>query len=173
MARYESPLSYLIKGAIAGAAGTAVMSAFMERAPQLMERAGMEPPPSPPPPENAEEQSEPTAELAERVAAGVLDEPLDDEQKAVAGQAIHWAYGAAWGAYYAVIQGTFGFPRLLHGTFFGALVAGVASTVVPRMGLVPRPQDQPMELNVMNVATHLVYGWVTAIVFGILTLFRR
>jgi putative membrane protein len=172
MARYESPLSYLIKGAIAGAAGTAAMSALMQRAPELMERAGITPA-SPPPPEKPEEESEPTAELAERVASGVLQEPIDDETKATAGQAIHWAYGAAWGAYYAVIQGTFNFPRLLHGTLFGALVAGVASTLVPRMGLVPRPQDQPMQLNAMNVGTHLVYGWVTAIVFGILTFFRR
>ncbi len=34
MATYQSPLTVIAKGALAGAAGTAVMGAFMERAPQ-------------------------------------------------------------------------------------------------------------------------------------------
>jgi hypothetical protein len=119
MAGYESPLTYLIKGAVAGAVGTAVMSAAMQRAPQLMERAGVALPKQ----RGGGAGQPPTAELAERVAEGVLHESIDEEAKAVTAEAVHWGYGAAWGAYYAVIQASFNFPRLLHGTFLGALVA--------------------------------------------------
>lgn len=174
MSTYQSPLSVLVKGAIAGAAGTAIMSAVMERAPDMVQKLpGMQPiePPAPPPDPDA--PTSPTEELAERVAGGVAQTELAPEARARAGEAIHWGYGAAWGAYYAVFQSTFRLPHLLHGTWLGTLVLGVAMTLVPRLGLVPPPDRQQREQLLVSAASHLVYGWSTAIVYAILNLGRR
>ncbi len=111
-------LAVIVKGALAGAAGTAAMSALMQR--------------------NA------------------------------AGHEVHWAYGVAWGSYFAVIQSTFRPSPLLHGTLVAGLMTLVATRVMPRLGLVPAPANR-QEL-IASGAAHLVYGWTTAIVYRVLNL---
>jgi uncharacterized membrane protein YagU involved in acid resistance len=101
------------------------------------------------------------------------DAPLTGRQSRTAAEAIHWGYGAAWGAVYGVIQSSFKLPHLFHGTFLGLLVYGVSATVVPRLGLTRPPTDEPPQLNAMQLVTHLVYGWSTAVVYAILNLGRR
>jgi hypothetical protein len=36
------------------------------------------------------------------------------------------------------------------------------------MRLTPPPTRQPISMNVMQTVLHLLYGWVTALVFGLL-----
>jgi hypothetical protein len=168
MSSYQSPLTVIVKGALAGAAGTAVMSAFMERAPELLERAGIganEPPAAPP--EEPEAPASPTEELAERVTEG----ELGPKERAVAGQAIHWGYGAAWGAYYAVVQSTFRPSPIIHGAFLGGLKTAVATKGIPRLGLMPEPRSR-QEL-ITSAASHVVYGVATGLVYQVLNLGRR
>jgi uncharacterized membrane protein YagU involved in acid resistance len=172
MSTYQSPLSVIIKGAIAGAAGTAVMSAFTERAPEVIERMGVPMPEPQTPPRDRDAPGTSTKKAAER-AGEATDAPLTGEQRRTAAEAIHWGYGAAWGAAYGVIQSSFKPPHLFHGTFFGLLVYGVAASIVPRLGLARPPTEAPPQLNAMQVVTHLVYGWSTAVVYAILNLGRR
>jgi putative membrane protein len=167
MAMHQSPLAVIVKGALAGAAGTAVMSAFMDRAPELMERAGVGGDEPPTPPENPEAIGSPTEELVDRVTEG----ELGPEERAAAGEAVHWAYGAAWGAYYAVIQSTFRPSPIVHGAFLGGLMTAVATKVVPRLGLAPQPRNR--EELITNAASHVVYGVATGIVYQVLNLGRR
>ena len=167
MATHQSPLAVIVKGALAGAAGTAVMSAFMERAPELMERTGMGSGEPPAPPEEPEAASSPTEELADRVTDG----ELAPDDLSVAGQAIHWGYGAAWGAYFAVIQSTFRPPSIIHGLFLGGLMTTVAVKLVPQLGLAPEPRTR--EQLITSAASHGVYGVTTAIVYRVLNLGRR
>jgi hypothetical protein len=167
MATYQSPLAVIVKGALAGAAGTAVMSAFMERAPELMERAGVGGDEPPTPPDDPGTTGSPTEELVDRVTEG----ELGAEERAAAGEAVHWAYGAAWGAYYAVIQSTFRPSPIVHGAFLGGLMTAVATKVVPRLGLAPRPRNR--EELITNAASHVVYGVATGIVYQVLNLGRR
>lgn len=167
MATYQSPLAVIVKGALAGAAGTAVMSAFMERAPELMERVGVDGDEPPTPPEEPAAAGSPTEALVERVTEG----GLDAEERAAAGEAIHWAYGAAWGAYFAVIQSTFRPSPIVHGAFLGGLMTAVATRVVPRLGLAPQPRNREELLT--NAASHVVYGVSTGIVYQVLNLGRR
>lgn len=164
----SSPLAVVVKGAIAGIAGTWGLTMVMQRGPQLLEEKFGVSPQMDETPEQREAPANPTGELAERVAEGVLDVELDEEMQAKAGQAIHWGYGAAWGAYYGVMQSSLRMPALLHGTLFGVLVATVASTVVPAIGLGTPPADQPKRVSAMQIANHLIYGWVVAIVFRVL-----
>ena len=156
MTHYESPLAAAAKGAIAGLADTVALTIGM-RAPQLLQQGKTQP------------QKEPTAKLAGKVAGGVFEQALDRETKATVGEAIHWSYGAGWGALYGLAQESLRLPRLVHGTVFGLLVATVASTLVPSMGLTPPPTKQPPEKSMMQLALHLVYGWVTVLVFHRIT----
>jgi hypothetical protein len=171
MASYQSPLAVIVKGALAGVAGTAVMSAFMERAPELMERAGISPaaedaePTAQP--KDPEAPASPTEELAERVTEGAPH----GEGRAVAGHAIHWGYGAAWGAYFAVIQSTFRPSSILHGILLGGLMSAVATRILPQIGLTSEPRSRGELLT--NVASHVVYGLTTSIAYRILNLGRR
>ncbi|MGH2428608.1 MAG: hypothetical protein ACRDGV_06920 [Candidatus Limnocylindria bacterium] len=170
MATYQSPLTVIIKGAIAGAAGTAIMGAAMERAPKLLEQMGVKLPPAPQAPTAPDS---PTEATAKRLAEGVAEQPIDEETKATGGQVVHWAYGAGWGAFYGIMQSSLKLPHLVHGTLFGALVGGVATFLVPRIGLQVPPSENPQQLNVFYMGSHLVYGWATAIVYAILNLGRR
>jgi hypothetical protein len=171
MATYQSPLAVIVKGALAGAAGTAVMSAFLERAPELMERVGVAPDEAsaepPTPPEQPDAPASPTEELATRLTEG----DLDREERAMAGQAIHWGYGAAWGAYFAVVQSTFRPSPVVHGAFLGGVMTAVATKVVPRLGLAPAPRSREELLT--NLGSHVVYGVTTGLVYQILNLGRR
>src|SRR5690348_17099719 len=157
----QTPLEVTAKGAIAGLAGTAVVSVLMPLLPQVLTSLGlMEPPPGP--------KEEPTEQLAEDVAEGVFDTGLDEDTKQAAGQAIHWGYGTGWGAVYGIVQGSLHLPHLLHGTIFGGLIATIASTLVPAMGVMPPPSKLPMALNAGMLGINLAYGWVTALVFHLL-----
>ncbi len=164
MAHYESPLSVTVKGAAAGLVGTAVLTIGMSAGPRVMQGLGLltsEPP--------ASQQEEPTAKLAEKVAEGVLETPIEEDTKRVAGQAIHWGYGAAWGAFYGIVQSSLRLPYFLHGTIFGMLVATVASTLVPAIGVAPPPTKQPVAISAMQMVLHLLYGWTTALTFRVLS----
>jgi len=170
MTTYQSPLAVIVKGALAGAAGTAVMGAFMQRAPQLLEGVGIRLPAERPGPTAPDSPNE---ALAERVAKGVAKQRLTPEAKETAGQAVHWTYGAAWGAFFGVMQSTLRLPHLIHGTIFGVLVGVVADTLLPAMRLQRDPRTNPAPTNVMHLAAHIVFGCTTAIVYGFLNFGRR
>lgn len=164
MATYQSPLMVVVKGAIAGAAGTAAMTAFLDRAPELLGRLGLAAPPQNPPSEPTRASS-PTRRVAKRATS------IDEGESRLAGGALHWAYGAGWGAYYAVIQSTFRLPSLLHGTWLAGLMTAVAVRVLPQLGLAPAPRGNEQLLT--NAAGHAVFGWTTAIVYALLNFGRR
>jgi len=167
MSRKESPLSVTVKGAIAGLVGTVVVTIAMKYAPQLMQQPGLS--------EQggggggSQKQGEPTEKLAEKVAEGVFEQPIGEDTKQAAREAIHWSYGAAWGALYEIVQSSLRLPHWLHGTVFGGLVALVASTLVPAMRVVPPPEAQPSSQKIMMGAINLLYGWVTALTFRLLS----
>jgi hypothetical protein len=170
MGSYQSPLSAIVKGALAGAAGTYVMGEAMSRVPRLLEQAGRPLPPSPPGPTAPDS---PTEEVAERLVEGVAEEPIDEEAKATGGQLVHWSYGAGWGAAFGVLQGSFRLPTLLAGLLFGALVGSVADTIMPRLGLQVPPSDRPRALTMAYMGYHLIYGLTVGLVWSILNFGRR
>jgi hypothetical protein len=169
---YEnSPLAAVAKGAVAGLVGTAVLTSAMPRTLATLRTYDLVPPEAPVPPtteEAAEKMEQPPRKLTERVATGVLETDLSDETERAAGQAIHWGYGAAWGAFFGLMQGSLRLPFLLHGFLFGGLVGLAASTVVPALGLTPPPRRQPGVVDLTQFELHALYGCVTALTFHLL-----
>ena len=157
----DSLLSAAVKGAIAGLAGTAIVSVGLQVGPKLMERAGALP-------EGASDAEQPTEKLAESVAEKTFDTELADGTKMAAGQAIHWGYGTFWGAVYGVVQHELNLPAPVAGALFGGVIGGVASTVVPALNLTPPPTEQPMAMNLFMGGINLVYGETVAVVYDML-----
>ena len=169
MTDYPNPLAVAAKGALAGAVGTAAITLDMQKVPALIERR-FDISMTPEPPPDADIPEDPRAELAGRVATGVLERPLPEEGKVTAGQAIHWSYGTLWGVVYGILHSGLRLPALVHGMLFGSVVGAVASTVLPAMGLAPSPTEQPKRISAAQVGYHLVFGWTTALTFWLLTL---
>lgn len=170
MSHHASPLEVTIKGAVAGLAGTAVLTQIMQRGPQFMEEKLGIALAGPDSPAETEAPGDPRAELADKVATGVFETNISQETKETASQAIHWGYGALWGAIFGIAHSSLKIPLLLHGTIFGGLVATVASTLVPAMGLAPSPKEQPKKMSAMQLVNHLIFGWVVALTFRVLTM---
>ncbi len=162
MTRYESPLLVTVKGAVAGLVGTVVITLAMQRAPKLLATLGLMPAGS------GSNPAQPTEKLAKEVSTGVFGKQMGQESAQTAGEAIHWGYGAMWGAVYGIVQSSIRLPHWLHGTIFGGLVATAASTLLPAMRLTPSPTEQPAIMNAMQLVYHLLYGWTTATVFHLL-----
>ena len=158
-----SPIMVVGRGAVAGLVGTAVLSLAMQKMPQLMRQLNLLPPPKEKP------GLEPTEELAERVAEGVLQTSIDSETREIAGQTIHWSYGTFWGMLYALMQSSLHLPHHLHGLVLGGLTGAVSSTLLPAMKLAPHPTKRPTPMNTMQLGLHLLYGWITAVVFNALS----
>ncbi len=130
MSRHDTPLAAVVKGVLAGVAGTAAITVVMQVTPTVFERVGLSlPKPERPMMRKAYEPgpNTPTQELAEKVSEGILEKPLAEKPKAEAGEAIHWAYGAAWGVFFAIFAGSMRLPRHISGLALGGLVGLVAS----------------------------------------------
>ncbi len=169
----DSAIETIVKGAMAGIVGTMAINLAMSRGPALMQQLGLmkpqEQPVPPPPPANPDEPHTPTEKLADKVSTGVLEQPLHPGTRKFAGQAIQWGYGAMWGALYGVLENSFRLPSFVHGAIFGSAVGIVGATALPAMGLTPGTEEKPVGMDPMQLANHLVYGWVTAVVFHLLS----
>jgi hypothetical protein len=171
MSEHETPLGVVIKGAVAGLAGTGVLTVAMEQVPKLLEQVGLGPS------KRGEgtgagggrNPEQPVEKLAKKVAEGVFDKRLDRKERKVAGQAIHWAYGASWGVMYGIMQSTFRLPHLLHGTLLAGLMSLAAATIVPATKVVPPMSKLPLERSVLQFAYIVLSAWTTALVYGLLS----
>lgn len=169
MSHHPSPLSVVVKGAIAGLAGAAVLAQAMQRGPQFMDEKLGVAIEQPDPEVTKDLPEDPRAELAERVATGVFETGISQETKTTASQAIHWSYSAMWGTVYGVVHSSLRIPTLLQATVFGGIVGTVASTLLLAIGLAPSPKEQPKETSVMQLGFHVIFGWTVALVFAVLS----
>lgn len=160
--RQDGVLGAVAKGAVAGIVGTAALSLGMTYGPQLLTKYGLMPEQGNGEGSNAEE---PTEKLVDMVTETAADTTLDPGPKAVAGQAVHWGYGATWSAIYGVAQSQLRLHVPVHGLLLGAIVGTVASTIIPAMQLAPSPTEQPVEQTAMMTGLHFLYGTVTAFTY--------
>lgn len=101
-----------------------------------------------------------TVRTAERAAA-LLGRSIPDARKRLAGELVHYATGAAFGAVYGIAARRAGLPRW-GGALFGAAVWLLNDeALVPALGLARKPWDYPASTHAKALASHLVYGTAT------------
>jgi hypothetical protein len=160
-ANHETPLGALARGALAGAAGTAAMTALQQALPSGSDddedSNGWANAPAP-------------AQVAKRILEGVFHREVSEEQIPLLTNVAHWAYGTAWGSAYGALQGTLRTRPFPLGIGFGAGVWAASYVALVPMGIYKPPwRYRPSELAT-DLSYHFVYGAGTALVYDALDL---
>jgi putative membrane protein len=112
--------------------------------------------------QSQEEQLPATVKAASAVSKRLFNHQLTDQEKPLAGSAVHYGFGAAMGALYGVLAEMAPWATSAAGIPFGAGLWLVADeTAVPAFGLGEPLMKTPASLHVYSLVSHLVYGLTT------------
>lgn len=145
-----------IRGAVAGAAGTAAMTMMMRGvAPKVV------------PEEMRPDEFVPkkVVEWAEE-QAGAPD-ALSEDAELKLSMVPHFGYGSSMGALYGLARDRVdGVPAPLAGALFGVAVWAIGfEGWLPALGVQPATTEQPPKKRPMPIMAHLVYGVATAMTY--------
>ncbi len=140
-ARSDTPLRALRRGLLAGAAGTAVMTAAQTAYYKVIDS----------------EPSSTPAEVGKRVIRGVLQREIGDEHTAALNNGMHWLYGTSWGALYGLAA-----RRPSRGIVFALVVWGASLVELPAMQLAPPIWEMEPASIAPDLGFHLLYGLAVA-----------
>lgn len=145
----------LLKGAIAGAVATFVMSKVTGYMYELEDPDAREQ-------EDEARGGSTSYEAAAQRAASAAGTVLDRDGQQRYGTALHWGVGMGAGAVYAVLRRRFQMFGTAGGTVFGtAFWAFLDEGLVPALGLTPGPQAFPWQTHARGLVGHLTFGTVT------------
>ena len=138
---------HVVKGALAGAGAGVFASFAMNRFQALVSRLGSG---------SGGGGGEPsTVKAAERI----VGHGIADDEKARAGNAVHYGFGTALGLLYGVAAEAEPWVTAGFGLPFGVAVAAVADeALVPAAGLSGPPWESPPSTHAYSLASHLVFG---------------
>jgi hypothetical protein len=161
-----SPLRAVGRGLLAGAAGTAALTAF-QAADALRKGSTPRQAVVPEVPESWQEAPAP-ARVGFRFLHGLFDRnPAPDHAPALA-NAVHWAYGTVWGGLFGVLQGTVHGPVVPTGAALGTTVFGASYVALPAMEIYRPPWQYPGRVLAKDWSYHLVYGLGVAAAYRLL-----
>lgn len=148
-------LYHTLRGLVAGAVGTAVMTGWQELAAKLQgsDGGGGEAPPSDP------WARAPAPARAGRKILGGLGYDVPESRIDLLTNVMHWGYGTTWGAVYGAAFGNSARHRpLTRGLGFGAWVWVMSYVQLVPLGIYQPPWTySPRELA-MDLSYHLAYG---------------
>ncbi|MBA3508566.1 MAG: DUF1440 domain-containing protein [Thermoleophilaceae bacterium] len=147
-----TPLGAVGKGLVAGAVGTAAMTAVQTAVAKARDQ----------------EDSTTPAEVAKRIIRGVLQRDVPEEKTELLNNVMHWGYGTSWGAVYGLVQGTVAGSAFKHGALFGAGVWSASLVQLPAMKLAPPVWEYPPAELALEVGYHVVYGLGAAAAYAAL-----
>jgi hypothetical protein len=164
-------LGAVVRGAIAGAAGTVAMDAVWYT---RYRRGGGEAPPL-----QWEfslsvqrwEDAPAPAQLGHRLAEAFLQREIPVEKAALVNDVMHWGYGLAWGSIFGVVAGSQRVPRAAVaalGPLFGAAVWASSYVTLPLAKLYKPIWEYDIPTLAKDLTAHLAYGTVTATTFAAL-----
>lgn len=105
---------------------------------------------------------EPSTIRAARRVAGIAGRSIPKERTRLAGQAVHYATGAAVGAVFGVLAPRLGARVLAAGTLFGIAVWLVVDEgLTPALGFSREPWRYPATTHAKAFVNHLVFGAAT------------
>lgn len=139
-----------LRGAVAGLVSGLVASLAMELAQKALSRLQS----------SSDDDSEPaTEQAADRVSQATLGAPVGDERKPLAGEAVHYGFGALLGLGYGIAAEYWPQTTAGWGSAFGIGNAVLFDEMaVPAAGLGKSPFATPASTHLYSVASHLVFG---------------
>ncbi len=154
----------LTKGLVAGVAGGVLASFLMEQfqafwswtAEELKSDEAKQS-------EESSAKEEPaTVKAAQAISQSLTGKKIPKKKRAAAGEAVHYAMGAASGAVYGVAAELSPLATIGEGLAFGASVWMAAdNAIIPALGLGEGPTKTPASTHVYALVSHLVYGVAT------------
>jgi hypothetical protein len=109
-----------------------------------------------------EEQEPATVKAAEMVSEKIFGHQLAKGEKEIAGNAVHYATGAASAAIYGVAAELAPEVTAGAGILFGTAVWLVVDEgAVPLIGLSKGPAEYPLSTHIYSLASHFIYGFTT------------
>ncbi len=183
----DTPLGVVMKGALAGFAGTLALTLGVKGAQWVVssgsdgdrgQRSGKDDAPAGIGASQALaggqvqapflDQS--TELFVQKVATGLFGASLSESARTAAGAGMHFAYGGFWGAVYGLVQSSLRLPAALHGLLYGLVVWLIGPvTLVPAMGIMPPPQEQGGQRALLVAGFHVAYGLALGLVFDAFT----
>lgn len=107
-------------------------------------------------------------QVARRVIEGFTQRKLPDRWAWPVSTAMHWGYGSAAAAGYAVLVGSLPRPRPRYGLPFGAAVWAAGYALLPQGGLYQPIWKYDAKTLATDLGAHLAYGTGTGIAFWLL-----
>lgn len=146
----------LVIGLAAGLVATKVtgfaQEALYRPMPESIKRREEEVRPGPPP------------RVAAQKTAEALGVELDEKQLKMAGMAVHYGLGLAWGPVYGLLRRYSRMDPLGAGLVTGAAFSLIVDeALTPAFGFSAPSQDYPMVTHVRGFLGHLIYGAVAAL----------
>lgn len=109
--------------------------------------------------DQSQDEDPSTVKLANKVSNVVVQHPIPEKNKPVAGQIVHYGFGASMGALYGALNYKNHRETFASGVAYGVLVWLVADNMlVPLMGLSKSPLNTSMKTHLYALGSHLVYG---------------
>ena len=152
----------VMKGALAGAAAGLLASFVMNQFQAVWSKAEEELSGGEDEGEGGDEPS--TVKAADKVARATTGDPLPEEAKEPAGQAVHYTTGLVLGAIYGGLAELAPAVTAGYGAAYGTAVNLVLDeAIVPALGLGPSPFKTPLKTHAYGAASHSVFGLVLEI----------
>jgi hypothetical protein len=163
-----TPMGAVVRGVLAGAAGTAIMDAVWYARyrrdggtsgfPEWETAAGLD----------SFEGAPAPAQVGRRVVEGLLQRELKPQAARLLTNVVHWGYGIAWGAAYGIVAGSTRRPRATDGLLFGPIVWSTAYLVLPPTGVYQPMRHYDAKTLWKDASAHLAFGVGTAAIFKLL-----
>ena len=160
--RGMTPLGAVVRGIVAGAAGTLAMDALLyaryrrSHGDQSFEpwelSSGLD----------SWDQAPAPAQVGKRLVEGLFERKLPAERARLVNNITHWAFGILGGAQYGIVAGSLRTPRIRYGLPFGAGVWTVGYVVLPAAKLYQPIWEYDWVTLTKDLSAHLVYGLGTA-----------
>ncbi|MGI8848528.1 MAG: hypothetical protein ACR2GX_09775 [Candidatus Dormibacteria bacterium] len=163
-----TPLGVVLRGALAGAAGTAAMDLALylrhraaggSASPLAFEFGG-----------SSDWESVPApAQVGRRLYEGLRQRPLDARRARLTNNIVHWGYGIAWGSAFGIVGGSLRSHRVVLGPVWGATVWASSYVTLPLAGLYKPVWKYPISELAPDLGMHLVFGTTVERVFSALS----
>jgi uncharacterized membrane protein YagU involved in acid resistance len=147
----------LLRGLVAGVAGTGVMTAYQLAVAKLRGKPLATPVP------HRWADAPPPAQVAKKAADAIgQGRRFTREDVPLLTNAMHWLYGVTWGAFYGVAAGAAKPDAVAGGLAFGTGVWGAAYAELVPLGVYKPPWKYPPKELAVDLSYHLVYGLAVA-----------